>query len=252
MLHDVQARFRAAIVGGDDAPLLGLVDGPAGVSLARRIAVHRNTYFGSLIEALAAAYPVAEWLVGSAFFRAAARRFIEASPPRKPDLAGYGGGFGAFLDAFPPAASLPYLGDVGRLEWARVEATFAADAEPLDPAGLGTTAPEDVGRLVFTLHPTARLVASAWPVQTIWDAHKADDAGLVDLNAGGETVLVVRPRERMLALRLDGAEHAFLAALADGRTLADAAEAAGPHLDLMATLGRHLGEGTFAAARVAG
>ena len=56
----------------------------------------------------------------------------------------------------------------------------------------------------------------------------------------------------VLTLRLSQGEHALLAALDGGHTLAEAAEAAmaaEPDLDLMAALARHLTSGSFAAAR---
>ncbi|HRJ62080.1 MAG TPA: DNA-binding domain-containing protein, partial [Azospirillaceae bacterium] len=216
----------------------------------RRIAVHRNTYFGSLTEALAAAYPVTEKLTGAAFFALAARAFIDANPPTKPDLAAYGGDFGDFLDAFPPAASVPYLGDVARLEWARVEATFAAEAEPLDPAALALVPPDQIAGLVFAFHPSARLVQCRWAAHSVWLAHREDPPVPVDPAAGPETVLLVRPADRMLTERLGQGEAALIAALMTGQSLGGAAAealAAAPGLDLTAALARLLRMGAIIA-----
>lgn len=251
-LDQLQNRFRAAVLGGDDrllATLLAPGLDPA-IPTARRIAVHRNTYFGSLTEALAAAYPVTEKLTGTAFFALAARAFIDANPPAKPDLAAYGGGFGAFLDTFPPASSVPYLGDVARLEWALVEATFAADADPLDPAALTRVPPDQVAGLIFAFHPSARLVQCRWAAHSIWLAHRSDPPAPVDPAAGPEQVLLVRPADRMLTERLSQGEAALIAALMSGESLggaAAAALAAEPGLDLSAALGRLLRLGAIIA-----
>lgn len=252
MLHDLQSRFRAAATGRDDGPLAGLLASgldPA-IPTARRVAVHRNTYFGGLAEALAAAYPVTEKLTGAAFFKMAARAFVEAVPPAKPDLAGYGGGFGDFLDDFPPADSVRYLGDVARLEWARVEATFAAEAAPLDPAALAAVPAERVGGLVFAFHPSARLFQSRWAAQSIWDAHRGDPPTAVDPAAGPEHVLLIRPADRMLTERLSPGAAAFTAALMRGEALGDAAHAGArqdPALNLTAALANLLQAGAFIA-----
>lgn len=251
-LDHLQNRFRAAVLGGDDRPLATLLApglDPA-IATARRIAVHRNTYFGSLTEALAAAYPVTEKLTGAAFFALAARAFIDANPPAKPDLAAYGGDFGDFLDAFPPASSVPYLGDVARLEWARVEATFAAEADPLDAAALAQVPPDQVAGLVFTFHPSARLVRCRWAAHSIWLAHRSDPPAPADPAAGAETVLLVRPADRMLAERLGQGEAALIAALMTGESLGDAAAAAltaAPDLELSAALARLLRLGAIIA-----
>ena len=248
----LQNRFRAAVLGGDDRPLAALLApglNPA-IPMARRIAVHRNTYFGSLTEALAAAYPVTEKLTGAAFFALAARAFIDANPPAKPDLAAYGGGFGDFLDAFPPAASVPYLGDVARLEWALVEATFAAEADPLDPAAFAQVPPNQVAGLVFTFHPSARLIRCRWAAHSVWLAHRGDPPAPVDPAAGPDAVLLVRPADRMLTERLSQGEAALIAALTTGENLGDAATAAlgeEPGLDLSAALARLLRAGAIIA-----
>lgn len=253
MLRETQARFRTALLGADDAPLAGVAAGCGGVPLARRIAVHRNTVLGTLTDALAAAFPVVQRLVGDAFFAAAARAFIQASPPPRPDLTAFGDGFASFLEGFPPASGVPYLGAVGRLEWARVEASFAADAAPLNLDALAAVPAEAVPGLVFTPHPAARRVAESWPVQAIWDAHQTETVAPVDLDAGGEAVVILRPADRLITLRLAPAADAAVAALFAGSTLAVAAQAAlarDPAFDLLHALAALLQHGAFADARV--
>ena len=65
-----------------------------------------------------------------------ARAYALAEPPRSPVLMDYGAGFADFIAGFAPAASLPYLPDVARIERAWREAYHAADAEPLTAGGL--------------------------------------------------------------------------------------------------------------------
>jgi len=84
-----------------------------------------------LIGALADTFPVTRELVGAPFFDAMARCFIDAEPPRSPVLTEHGDTFPEFVSAFPPAAGLPYLPDLARLELARVRAYHAADATAL-------------------------------------------------------------------------------------------------------------------------
>lgn len=248
-LGALQARFRTALLAADDAPLAPFLAPGGAVPLARRVAVHRNTVYGTLTEALAAAFPVVRRLVGDAFFAAAARAFITAAPPERPDLAAYGGGFPAFLDGFPPAAAVPYLGDVGRLEWARVEATFAADAPPLSAERLAAVPAQELGRVVLHLVPSARAVGSRWPVLALWDAHQTDEVGAVDLDAGPDRLLILRQGDRLVTLRLEAGAEAFVAALAARRPLAEAAgsgAAADPGFDLQGTLAALLVNGALA------
>lgn len=256
-LAQTQQIFRAAMTGRNDGDLPELLAPgmPPHISVARRVAVHRNTYFGALTEALAAAFPATEKLVGGRFFAAAARAFIEIAPPRAPVLAFYGGGFADFLGEFPPAQSVGYLADVARLEWARVAATFAADAAPLDPADaavfLAAVPPGCVGDIVFAPHPAARLTQSPWAALTIWEAMQTDPPGVCDPAAGPERALLTRPDDQLRAVRLNGGEAALTAALLSGATLsaaaADAEAAAEPDFDLQATLATLLSAGAFCA-----
>ena len=83
---------------------------------ARRFAVYRNNVIVSLIDALADTFAVTQELVGEAFFRAMAREFAYANPPTSPLLAFYGDTLPDYIEHFPPAASVPYLADVARLD----------------------------------------------------------------------------------------------------------------------------------------
>ena len=151
---------------------------------ARRFAVYRNNVMVSLIDALADSYPVTQDLVGEEFFRAMARLFVRTQPPRSPVLALYGAGLAEFIEGFAPAAALPYLADVARLEMLRVQAWHAADAVPLglaDFAALLENAPA-LAATGFDLHPSLAVLRSAHAVVSLWAAHQAQD-GMPDLAA---------------------------------------------------------------------
>ena len=103
-----------------------------GADPAGRFAVYRNNVHSSLINALAAGYPVTLQLVGDEFFRAMAGVYVQGFPPTSPLINEYGSDLADFIQGFAPAASVPYLADVARLERLRVRAYHAADAQPLD------------------------------------------------------------------------------------------------------------------------
>lgn len=195
----------------------------------RRFRVYRNNVHHGLGEALGAAYPVVRALVGDDFFKAMARVFLAAHPPRSRSLALMGGELPAFLDGFAPAASVPYLADVARLERAVLEALHAADAAPLDPAGLDA-------ETAIAAHPAARVVASAHPIVSLWRAHRGAP-GPARIAAAAETALVTRPQQRVQVQALDNAGGVFARAILAGtdpdRALADAVAIA-PDLDPVA------------------
>lgn len=219
-----------------------------GSSPQKRFAVYRNNVVVSLIDALADSYPVVQALVGEEFFRAMAREFIHQSPPRSPVLAWYGEGFADFIAGFGPAESLPYLSDVARIEWLRIEAWHAADIKPISVENFAALL-DDVDALPharITFHPALRVVISAHPVISLWAAHQADDpsadVGKIDMSRG-ECALLVRPELDVEIVRIDPVAAAFIALLRQGETLAVAAAIG--DFDLAATLSLLLRSGAI-------
>jgi hypothetical protein len=252
-LRELQAAVGASILGDAQEELRGIVR-EDGIAFDRRLQVYRNNSLLSLTDVLKATFPVVCRLVDEQFFHYAADAFIRARPPRAPCLSEYGGEFADFLAGFPPAQRLAYLPDVARLEWAINEAYFATDAAPLEPARIAAVPQERYGALGFRLHPACRLVASAHPVDRIWQAHQPDgDLDTpIDLAAGGCRLLVQRRGIDVQMTALDEAGHAFLAALGEGRSLEAAYETAAAidgAFDLVGALATHLARGTFSDVR---
>ncbi|WP_454726805.1 MULTISPECIES: HvfC/BufC family peptide modification chaperone [Cupriavidus] len=237
-----QAAFAAAIL--DPArPLPDGLAGPDGTPCAKRFAVYRNNVAAGLGEALAAAFPAVRRLVGEAFFALMARTHALREPPRSPLMFDYGAGFAAFIATFAPAATLPYLPDVARLERAWVEAYHAAEATPADARRLGAIAPAQWAQWVragLALHPSVRVVRSAFPAVTIWQMNvEGGEPAAVDLGRGGEDALVVRPDAEVDVRVLPPGAAAFIEALAAGLPVASATRTAlrdHPAFDLAATL----------------
>ena len=221
-LSETQAGFSAALRNPDE-PTPEAIARTGGRAAKRRFDVYRNNVAVGMIEALRSTFPAVDRLVGAEFFSAAARIYMEKNPPRSPLLFHYGGTFGDFLDGFPPASSVPYLGDVARLEWARLEAYHAADRQPVSIERLGQLPPDLVGGATFELHPSLALISSRWPVVSLWAA--STDRGAsdqVDMKTP-ERAVVVRPFLDVDTRQLpDGSFH-FMTALKEGRTLEQAA-----------------------------
>ncbi len=205
----------------------------------KRFAVYRNNMMVSLLGALEARFPATRKIAGEEFFKAAARRFIFAHPPRSPVMMFYGDAFPSFLADFEPAHSMPYLADVARLEAARTRAYHASDAKPLTRDALAAVPPDALAEMRFTLHPSLEIVSSAYPVVTIF----AMNSGILELapiaDWRGEDALIVRPEYEVEVRRLSSGARIFLANLADKKPLgeaAGAASAAGEKFDLAENL----------------
>ena len=96
-----QTAFAAALLDPELPPPDGLVAWN-GSDPARRFAVYRNNVVVSLVDALADTFAVTQELVGEAFFRAMARVFALADPPKSRLMAFYGESFPNFIAGFPP------------------------------------------------------------------------------------------------------------------------------------------------------
>ena len=222
---------------------------PSGADLAARWAVHRNNVVHSISGVLADTFVVVREFVGEAFFNALARCFISECSPTSPLMHRYGQTFPDWLRSFGPAASLPCLPDLARLEMSRWHALHAADEPPLDPQqlGLALQQPDALLHSVLRLAPSLTLVRSDHPVVTLWAAHQQDaatrDAQLASLDmTRAESAIVCRTDDDVLVLPLDSAEAALLADLQRPVPLGAALQDH-PHADLSHLLGLLLRHG---------
>jgi hypothetical protein len=226
-LRELQQEMRAMLLGESDAAIAGAVRDD-GIAAVARLDLYRHHVLTTLTTALRATFPVVGRLVDERFFGYAADRYIRVAPPDGPCLSEYGETFADFLAAFPPCASLPYLPDVARLEWAMARALDAADEPPLGAETLRACGPESAGGLGFRLDPSLALLASPWPIDAIWHANQpgANEGTAVDLRAGGVTLEIRRLGDDVVFRALAPAVHSFRRALAAGERLGDATERA--------------------------
>lgn len=221
------ARFQDAFAYALLAPDTGPAAQVAALTAQPAFAVYRNTVMKGCIDALQANYPAVAKLVGEEWFRAAAAVYVREALPADPSLFNYGAGFADFLARFQPAAELPYLPGVARLDRYWTEAHTAPDEAALEPAAVACLTPETLARTVLHLHPAARW---AWfenaPICTIWSRNRADSASEPGLDWQSEGALLVRPGDTVEWITLDAAGCSFLDACAAGSTLAGAAQAA--------------------------
>ncbi|RDV03463.1 HvfC/BufC N-terminal domain-containing protein [Undibacter mobilis] len=221
----VQAQFAGALIDAERA-VPPAVSSHTARTPQKRFAVYRNNVIVGLSEALRTQFPATERIVGREFFAALARVYIASEPPRSPVMMSYGQRFPAFIERFEPAATLPYLADVARLEFARTQAYHAADAAPLDATAWQSIDADALGQARVGLHPSLRIVRSAFPVVTIWSMNAGiiEPASIEDCDA--EDAVIIRPHTDVEVRRLPPGGAAFLDGLAADLPLGAAAAAA--------------------------
>ena len=194
------------------------------IGITARFDVYRNNSLHSRMQALRARFPAVERLVGPDFFGMMAREFLRVHPPRSPVLHEWGEAFPMFLAAFPPVASLPYLPDVARIEFARGQAYHAADAAPIAPDTLHAIVAQ-IAHTRLSLTEAAQILLLTYPGHSIWQAQQSG-AQPGEIKWTPEAVFVSRAGMDVITRVILPAEAAFLGSLLASETCLMAVEKA--------------------------
>jgi hypothetical protein len=197
---------------------------------------------------LAALYPVTCRLAGDESFHGAASGFIFTELPRTPSRVETGETFPRFLRSLGPTAAIEYLADIAELEWARAKARRAAYAKPIAVHNVAAAGNLDTQRV--RLHPSVSLIASRFPILTIWEANQADGESDMIPQWAAEAVLVARPQRTIEMTRLPAGGHAFLRTLLGGGTIADALGAGQGSMDQAAAFDTDANLALLAESRI--
>lgn len=255
-LSDMQKIFATSLRNPKDSRIVLDMAAVGDESLPQRARfdVYRNNMASSLIDALAALYPVCQRLVGEEFFRAMARAYLDRSMPDKASLIGFAPDFAGFLVGFEPARSLPYLPDVARLEHAWHKVYHGEDASPVTASDLQAYVDEHgeaaLEKLELALVPAYQLLMSPYPVSRIWEANQPDESGELKISDEdrNERIFVVRPQATVEVRRVSPGAFAFLCAVQGsvslGRALIASFEAE-PERDAQQIFAELLNAGSF-------
>jgi hypothetical protein len=176
MLQQLQRTFITALKSGNSSAFLQHIHPNPRVSSATQFSIYQDSITARFQRALKDIYPVCQQLVGEEFFLAMATHYIDETPSMSPDLNDYGADFANFIDKYPPASTLPYLGDVARLEWAWHRIAGAPDQNSFDFAKLAACY-EAGDNLIFTLPSRCTLLTSPYPIHTIWETNQKNYQG---------------------------------------------------------------------------
>lgn len=193
------------------------------LSFERGLSAYQGSLVGKLSRALEEIYPVCCRLVGVQFFTAMARQYIRRYPSQSPDLGDYGEQLPEFVAQFEPAASLPYLSDVARLEWHWHRIFNSADQPGLDLAALGQVPPDRWPELVLQLPDNSVLMTSLYPVHRIWQSNQTDASNpeTIDLDEGDVHLFLWRDQYETRIDLPNAVEWQLLQAFASGDTFGE-------------------------------
>src|SRR5262249_26713915 len=136
--------------------------------------VDPDSGFADLLNILADRFPVVRRLASVETFEAVARQFIFSEPPAS-NRVHYGDTIPKFIRKVGCSPSIEYLADIAELEMARGTAYRARSVPPLALSAFATLSRRRLDTVKVDLHPSISLIASRFPIVTIWEANQADN-----------------------------------------------------------------------------
>jgi hypothetical protein len=222
-LRELQALFWRALRGDRDPALERLVAGTASLPADARVGIYEHMYAARLADVLRDDFEHTAAALGPDRFAELARAYLAAHPSEHPSVRHLGRHFVRFLVSAPPVGAPPWLIDLARLEWARVEVFDAPDETPIGLEALRELAQEDWPGLVLVPIAALERVESAWPVHRIW---RGDGDPVPEATA----IRIWRQDGVVYHAAMDAVEREALALLRTGERFAGICEALG-HLD---------------------
>jgi hypothetical protein len=222
-LHELQALFWRALNGSVDPALEAAIVSTPTLPGADRIAIYRGMYVNRLHDVLAEDFERTAEVIGRDRFGETARAYLAAHPSEHPSVRHLGRYFAGFIASHPPAGAPPWLADLARLEWARVEVFDAPDTTPVTVERLAAVAPEGWSGLRFVPVWAMEVLESAWPLHQIWR-----DGG--DPPPDPTALRIWRQDGLVYHAPMDALERAALARLVSGQCFGEICEAL-THLD---------------------
>jgi hypothetical protein len=234
-LHEAQREFARVLLAPSTTEASAALDvqvwaAHPPIAPAARLAAYRNNTWQFFRAALELTYPVVRRRVGDDYFGQLARGYRLAHPSRSGDLHWVGEAFPAWLAQTLGPTDYAWLADLARLEWACESAVTVRLDAPLPLAALRDVEPSSLDDTTLRLQPSLRLVASPWPVVSVWQANQQDaEARPVNLATGPEHAAVACLGDGVVVYRLEAGPFAVLEALARGepfaRAIAESAQA---------------------------
>jgi hypothetical protein len=129
-LRELQFKFFQAIASPPPAgggcgfalDFVQLVQGRGPLGAEERINIYAHMYCARILDALSEDFPRVAAALGPERFCAVARAYLAGNPSVHPSLRYIGRSFPTFLSTYKDGQMPPFLPDVARLEWARLDA----------------------------------------------------------------------------------------------------------------------------------
>jgi len=145
-----------------------LVRGDERLGPVERLDIYADMYFYRLRDSLAEDFPKVAAVLGGDRFHNLVTDYLLAHPSSHWSLRNLGEALPAYLEGHAPSSSRPFLADLARLEWARIDVFDEENAATLRREDLSGMPPEIIADLRLHLVPACRILRAAWNVASVW------------------------------------------------------------------------------------
>ena len=226
-LAGLQREFCAALTASDNA-VHTFICKDGNLNPSDRIEIYRKNVTSAHVSVLMSVYPVCEMILGSDYFKLVAKKYFRENPSCSADLNEYGDKFPDFLQQLTEQrtelTNFNYLADLAQLEWKIQEVYFSADNVELNMAELKNTCLKQGKDLSLFLQPGVDIVDSEYPIAELWEMHQRDNTEqVIDVDGEHEYLCIYRNVYQVLLKKIDADLFNLMAAIQEGKTLADIA-----------------------------
>jgi hypothetical protein len=224
-LRELQRALSEHIVAGDGPPLEAWIRVPPGADPAARIAVYTEGYPARVTEALRETFPALANILGDGSLAGLSDRYRGALRDEPSNLNDVGADLPHFLRTDPLREQLAFLPELAELEWLVTRCFHAATSDRFDPLDCKSWSIEDWQRAQIRFQPGLALLRSDWPLRGLHATRNHDrDAIDVDLEQGGECVLIFRRGFEVVVEAVPSHEADAIEAFLADSTLAEVSE----------------------------
>jgi hypothetical protein len=218
--HFSEYLFKARVTPDDTDSLLPLFGSKSALPAERGLGIYRNNLLHTLIDVLAANFPVLQKVLTDKVFMFCARAYIYEHPSVSGDLNAYGSGFSGFLAKIPELKEHPYLNDLGNFEYLLEQVYYATSDEPTTGEMLQKRISNEGEATRLNLRASMQILQTSHIIHPIWKVYQ-ESAGdeEVELIENESTYLIWQSDFASVYCPLEEKWKLLIGALTGGTTL---------------------------------